>query len=278
MLINDQFIFLQLQKTGGTHMELLIGENFPNTLKGGKHFRLSKNFDIKNRNILGAIRNPWEWYLSYWTYSCMNKGGPHYQCCKKKSLLKFFTNGRKFNCNKEVAYSFYDFINCTKAELCRPINEWKYLYEDATDPKRFREWLKLVLSNERRFDLFQDYGISKISQVSGIYTYLFLFLYAENINDLFNKSMTLEELYNINININGVVKTENLNEDFIRILNILKIPYDKRLIKNIENIMKTNTSNRKHPISKYYDEASVNLVAEKESYLIKQFDYKFNAE
>ncbi|AOW77064.1 hypothetical protein A3Q34_09470 [Colwellia sp. PAMC 20917] len=276
MLVNNEFIFLQLQKTGGTYLESLILEHFPQTEQLGKHFRPSKSFDFQGKKVIGSIRNPWEWYLSYWSYSCLNKGGPYYQCCKKKSLTKFFTNGRKYNCHQEIPYCFNDLTNITKSEISRPSNKWARLYENANDPERFREWIKLVLAPERKFDLFQDYGVSTISNFAGIYTYLFFFLFAKDFQILFDESMSIDTLENIKLNLDGILKTENLESDFIFTLNSLNIPYHKALTPALAKKEKANTSNRAHPTSFYYDKETAELVANKEKFLINKFDYVFD--
>lgn len=274
MLVNEKFIFLQLQKTGGTHIESLLLEWFPDTINLGKHFRPEQSFNINNRKIVGAIRNPWEWYLSYWSYSCLNKGGPYYQCCKKKSLTKFFSNGRKLNCHKEIPYGINDLINCTKAELHRPRSKWEYLYSDSNNPKLFREWLKLILDHERRFDLFQDYGVSSVSNIAGIYTYLFLFLFTKDFEVLFDPLLKQPDLKNIQLNLDIVLRVENLEHDFIAALRSMDVPITEQMNASIVNKEKTNTSKRAHPYNFYYDDETIELVRNKEQFLIERFGYK----
>lgn len=69
MLVHDDFIFIFLQKTGTTFLEKFLLSIFPNCEKKfGKHDPVSKVVNIiKNRKVLGTVRNPWDWYVSWWS-------------------------------------------------------------------------------------------------------------------------------------------------------------------------------------------------------------------
>ena len=206
MLVNNKLVFLQLQKTGGTHIESLLFDLFPETKQLGKHYRIPDDFKVGLRLITGAIRNPWEWYLSYWSYSCLSKGGPFNRCIAPKSLLNVFNNKRMINSHNATPRAFGNLFKHAKCEIQRPTKRWKYLYEDANDPRRFREWLSLIFCSERKYDLFQDYGLSTVSNFAGFYTYLFLFIYVKHYSKLFEKRLTESDLHSLELNIDFMSK------------------------------------------------------------------------
>lgn len=273
MLVNDKLVFLQMQKTGCTHVESILFKIFPNSQQIGKHFRIPSRFEFRSRPVVGSIRDPWDWYLSYWAYSCLAKGGPYKRTVQSRNPLNVILDSRQANSHNEVPRRFTGLLKHSVSELFRPVGKWQYLYEDVNDPERFRLWLELVLSEERKFDLFQDYGLSSISQFSGLYTYLTLFLYAQDISVLFSDSFTREELQKVPLVISDVLKTEQLNEDFINFLKKIDIP----ITSDIEQALnaKTNTSKRKLPRDAYYNGASIDLVAKQDTYILKKFGYKY---
>lgn len=273
MLINDKFVFLQLQKTGCTHIEKTLFALFSDTQQYGKHYRLPENFAKERRIVFGSVRNPWDWYLSYWTYSCLQKGGPYKRSVAKRGLRNIISNPRLHNGHGELKPSLHGYLKHFQAELTRPVSKWRYLYEDVNDPSRFREWLKLVLSYERRFDLFQDYGMCEVSEITGLYTYLFLFLYADDLQVLSKCCHSMGNLKNLPLVTDYLIRTEHLNEDFIGLLTEQNINTPKEVSDSLK--IKTNTSNRSHSKSFYYDDECRKLVEHKEQYIVDKFGYRF---
>lgn len=269
MLLNDKIIFLQLQKTAGTYLESKIFEIFPETKQAGKHYRLSKDFKTDGRYVLGSIRNPWDWYLSYWTYSCQKKGGPYLRSQSPKSIKNMYLGDRRNNCNDEVPYSTVDLYRCIKAELTRPVEEWKYVYGDVEDPARFKKWLNLVFDPKRKYDLFPDFGLSSVSNFSGIYTYLFLFLFVEDFESLFDEKLNYSSLSKLDFRFDKILRVESLDQDFTEFLNSINVD------NSIDNNIKINSSNRRHHRDYYFDDESIALIAEKEKFIINMFDYRY---
>lgn len=273
MLVNEKLIFLQLQKTGGTHIESLLFDLFPETKQLGKHYRIPTDFSVGSRLITGAVRDPWQWYLSYWSYSCLSKGGPFNRCVAPKSFSNVFRNKRMKNSYNYTPRNFSKLLKHAKCEIQRPARRWAYLYEDSNDPQRFREWLKLVFCNERKYDLFQDYGFSAISNFAGVYTYLFLFLFSKHYPKLFDKRLTASTLKSLELNVDFFLRSENLSEDFKSLMSQSQIHLSDKLLAKIN--AKTNVSERAHTTNYYYDKESVELVRKKDAFIIHKFNYEF---
>lgn len=272
MLVNDKLIFLQLQKTGSTFIESRIFELLPETQQLGKHYRIPHEFNIGARKVIGSIRNPWDWYLSYWSYSCLRKGGPYNRCVSKKSIFNVLKNNRSPNYHNEINIPMRKIIAHAYYELHRPIDRWHYVYEDADDPKRFRLWLNMVLSEERKYDLFQDYGISNVSSHAGIYTYLYLFLFSKNLSQLFNSNYSSEKLNLIELSVDHILKVEQLDRDFDELLKTLY--NNSSYIKSVKaRKSPVNTSNRSHKRNFYYDEQTYDLIKNKEQLIINRYEY-----
>lgn len=72
MLIHDRFIFLHLQKTGGTYLAKALREELPKgSLRSGAPGTLHPGWDdippeARDRPVLFYVRNPWDWYVSYY--------------------------------------------------------------------------------------------------------------------------------------------------------------------------------------------------------------------
>lgn len=65
--------------------------------------------------------------------------------------------------------------------------------------------------------------------------------------------------------VNGVIRTESLEDDFIRILDEAGISLTEAQIDEIRNKQKKTNTSKRHGTAQYYDEITLALVAEKES-------------
>jgi len=276
MLINDKMVFLHLQKTGGSHLRSLLHELLPGTTQIGAHYRINNDFNIGNKLVIGAVRDPWNWYLSYWSFSCRKLGGMYTRSCRNKSIKHAFNNDRLQNSNGDLEFSIKQLPSLISAELTRPVKKWQYLYEDVNDVQRFRQWLILVMSSERKFDLFQDYGLSNIANSFGLYSYLYLFLYLKDIQILFNsnknKQLTIGSFNNALI-VDHWLKTESLNDDFFNALKTLDVTLtDEQKFTYLQK-PKSNVSKRTLTKHDYYDQKSIELVRKKDGLIINNHGY-----
>ena len=71
MLISDDYLFIHLQRTGGSFVEQFIiehldGWEFVEPKHGGISDTSGLLKQAKGRYVFGCVRNPWEWYVSWW--------------------------------------------------------------------------------------------------------------------------------------------------------------------------------------------------------------------
>lgn len=69
MLVTDKFVFLHLPRTGGTFVNEIIKRFFPSAVEIGYHLpRELLPSKFSHLPILGTVRNPWEFYVSWFHY------------------------------------------------------------------------------------------------------------------------------------------------------------------------------------------------------------------
>jgi hypothetical protein len=67
MLVTDKFVFLHLPRAGGTFVYEVVRKFFPSAREVGYHFpRELLPGEYSHLPILGTVRNPWEFYVSWY--------------------------------------------------------------------------------------------------------------------------------------------------------------------------------------------------------------------
>ena len=183
MFVADRLIYLQLQKTGCTHIAKLLEQSV-----GGKqlkkHSRIADPAACAGKTIVGSIRNPWDWYVSLWAFGCAGEGGIHRAVTRRRWLRSF-------------------------------AEEWRETYRDRNDPKLFRQWLRLMMDPRRRRDMG---GILSDGPLfAGVYTHRYVWLHWRELTPVHS----LEELRQTDASnnlLNAIIHTESLESDLIRVL------------------------------------------------------------
>jgi len=69
MLVTDKFVFLHLPRAGGTFVYDVVRKFFPSAREIGYHFpRELLPREYRHLPILGIVRNPWEFYVSWYEH------------------------------------------------------------------------------------------------------------------------------------------------------------------------------------------------------------------
>jgi len=257
MFIGEKLIYLQMQKTGCTYIANLLKDNIGGNIIGKHNWLIDYNVD---KIIIGSIRNPWHWYVSLWAYGCMKKGGLYNRLTNRRTPFK--KNIKRF----EFHYALND--------LVKPIKQWKGCYIDPESGENFRTWLKQIYNPNRKWDLGEGYAKYKFSDSVGFMTHRYCQLHHRNYRSNSTKrSLTsVEDLFEYdkeNNLLDYVIKMENMEIDLTRILK--KLGYINALKTNLlpENLNKSEH----HEVAYYYDTKTINLVRERERFIIEKFGY-----
>lgn len=279
MFVTDKIIYLQMHKTACTHIASLLSKHIGGK-QIGKHNWLE---DYQTQKLIcGSIRNPWDWYVSLWAFGCIGEGYLHTRVIFP-DFLKFpvmlksklrSTYGPYLSKNLQ----FSDLSSHFKNEINKPINLWRKSYNDNENPECFRTWLKLIYDKKRFRDFNEGYSESSINIFAGLMTYRYCNFFLKDFfkTKNFKGIGTIEELEKFdrtNNILDFVIKVESLENDFIQILEKSGYNINQETKNQILQSGKTNKS-KHNKTSHYYDQETINLVAEKEKFIIKKYNYK----
>lgn len=267
MFVSDELVFLQLQKTAGTHIAAVLTEHLGGEMRG-KHGPL--DFDPGDRLIVGSVRNPWDWYVSLWAYGCGAEGGV-------QGLLKFsrFENtkrllGQSWRSPAEWPTMLGDLVRNAR----RDVHFWRDVYSDPRDPERFRRWLHAILSPEGRKLLGADYSQRPLRNFAGFFTYRFLSVFTPS--DIWQRNANaIRQHADIGPFVDAhcapeiFIRNENLEDDLAQVFATLgRSDIDADTLKG----RRTNASKR-GKAAEYYDEEAIGLVAKSDPFFVEKFGY-----
>jgi hypothetical protein len=269
MFIADRIIYLQMHKTGCSHITKILSRAVPGEIRES-HSKLT--FDPGNRSIIGSVRNPWDWYVSLWAYGCAGKGALYSALTTpKKSARNLARALIRALPNLAEAYrslSRWLAIDDTRYKL------WSGLYGDPQDVRLFRRWLAFSLSEEGKKDFIEGYAESNLRTFAGFMTYRFVSLYADyekwnehgqHLSDL-NHLKAFFDRFSI---VDRTIHLETLEHDLFKILKELGYEVGSGIVGEGD---RTNSS--KHLFYKeYYDEVTEGLVADQERFIIERYGY-----
>ena len=242
MFISDQFVFLELHKTGCTHIRtilnrLVVGETV------GKHNLAKPELFNGKRKFIGSIRDPWEWYLSLWAFGCEKKGGVSQKVRRSKN-----------------------------------VEEWNETYKNVNDPSAFQHWLYMLTDSQYYPDLGEGYSDRSLSKFVGFLTYRYLMLFCttrnsiKNLDLLFSKDH-VHEFEKTNCFIDYFIRNESLETDLFRIIETHNPELTTQTKLEILSLPRSNATSVKAVVDKYYDVKTEKLVASIDSLIVRKFGY-----
>ncbi|MCK4708730.1 MAG: hypothetical protein KAU21_08940 [Gammaproteobacteria bacterium] len=250
MFISNDLAFIELHKTGCTHIGKLLA-SLVDGVQRGKH-NLPAPFVLNsNRYFLGSVRNPWDWYVSLWSYGCDKKG---------------------------LVYSHTTRPLANNAQDHRPAKnpkKWKRCYADVHSASAFQDWLHMMNDKKYWNDFGEGYGVNPAASFSGLLSFRFLNLFCQ---DVPSKPASIDDLIAYekqNCYINNFIRTEHLEDDLIKALENCKINLTEQQKQFIYAAGKTNTSASRNLTAHYYDKQTAELVYEREKIIIDKFSYVF---
>lgn len=272
MIIGDNIVYLELQKTGSTYTSNILSsipnQNWQSIGKHNTYKDVFKNDLIKFENKLkiGNIRNPWDWYVSLWAYGCMHKGAIYNRLAKNL-----------FQSCKEHPMPTLSLIYRNPISIFKKRSKWRELYSDSNDKASFNVWLKLILKNSNE-KLNIKFHNSLFSRNFGLLTYRYLALFTYDFDRCHNILESFDEVENFdkkNNFLDLVIKTENINYKLLENCKVLGVKEEdlRAIISSFKS--KRNSSQHKRAIS-YYDNESKDLVREKDAFIINKYGYTFD--
>lgn len=94
VLVTDKFVFLHLPRSGGTFVYEVVKKFFPSAHEIGYHFpRALLPREYLHLPLLGTVRNPWEFYVSWYHYH----GASETYSSSKNILFWCVSEDRKLN-------------------------------------------------------------------------------------------------------------------------------------------------------------------------------------
>ncbi len=260
MLETDKFAFIELPRTGSTHtMYLLKG------LFGGKRSRMHLPADDKTlarqRSFIGTVRNPWDWYISHWSMYRGGVGSLHRHSRRSRETIR---------------------SGPAKGEIHDP-EVWLPCISktDPPDVSAFRLWVKTLCTPEiMRVTLPSCFGKSGLLQFAGIYSHMYVSIFCTNQHILNQPGAvtdlaSLKQFVFVNRYAKYMVRTENLAKDLEAALQAIGMDLTAKQIKTIHEVPARNRTNRTLPLAAYYDQETIDLVAERDRFIIDQYGYSY---
>jgi len=266
MYVSDKVIFLQLHKTACTHVTRVLQAHLGGETKA-KHSTLS--VDPDGRLVLGSIRNPWDWYVSLWAFGCMSKGSLFSQLTASKTKI-LTRSGRRALQDPTSAWAR---LMLTPDILVSDTGKWIDAYREAVDPEDFRRWLKGILSREGQVRISDDYSVLPLNKFCGFLTYRFVSLFSDQTAwTKQSRSITdyeeLERYFEKHGVVQRFIRNESVESDLLEMFEVIDVKAKDEFFQG----ERTNSSSRKD-VSFYYDEETVELVAQKDRLIIEKFHY-----
>ncbi len=267
MYVSDDLVFLQLQKTACSHIESILKSCVPGETIG-KHGPLT--FNPGRRRIVGSIRNPFDWYVSLWSYGCQGQGAI-------RTTLTTGAARQTFRTLRERARhpTRWKEVPPILARTLSHVNEdFEALYTDSDDPELFRAWLQRLLQGPGRPYLEGDYPIQPVDERLGLLSYRFLQLFTDfqawtkHRPALLNQA-DVRQFYHDHAICSTFIRNERLEQDLADLLCDLGYETSAQALRRD----KVNASKHR-PYTEYYNNETVALVRNRDGLICDLFSYE----
>jgi hypothetical protein len=268
MFISDQIVFVELQKTGCTHIRNLLCELVGGELRD-KHDQVPASLFNGQRRFLGSVRDPWEWYISLWAYGCDGRGNLFGRVTRDGYRLR----GLGWRRSPLAALA-----SLPRMRPNRHAAQWRRTLRDAQDPGAFREWLHMLHDRSHWHELGEGYAQTRLCGFAGLFTYRYLTLFActrgedATLRGIASPA-ALQQFEREQCFIDHFIRNERLVPDLLAALQASGIDVPAQAHDRIAARPRTNTSSRRHGAGYFYDEASSRLVADRDRLIVDRFGY-----
>jgi len=267
MFVSEKVVFVELQKTGCTHIRDLLME-----LVGGefveRHIQANPRLFTAGRQFLGSVRDPWAWYVSLWAYGCDDQGDFHSNVATQGIRLR------------RRGWKIHPFSLALEVLQSRPnwhAAEWRRTCQDVNDPGAFRQWLHMVHDETYWADFGEGYWRFPMNRFAGLMTYRYMKLFTCRKGELDTlRAVTtpeqLAEHARRQCFIDHFIRNEHLESDLLAALQRMGIDVPANAVE-LKARPRTNTSSKKRGPGYYYDDETEQLVGAREKSIIDTFGY-----
>jgi hypothetical protein len=268
MFVSDKIVFMELQKTGCTHIRNLLKEAV-----GGefveRHIQADPRLFSDGRVFLGSVRDPWDWHVSLWAYGCDRKGD-------------FFSNvtttGIRLRNRGWKKHPYSLFVELLESRPNWHAEQWRRTFRDANDAGAFREWLYMLHDETYWPDVGEGYWRHGLNRFAGLLTYRYMKIFTcrkgelDNLRTLSTPEQ-LAEHERKNCFIDYFIRNERLESDLLDTLQSMKLEIPGDVAAGMMSRPRTNTSSKKHGPGHYYDAETEKLVGDRDRLIIDKFGY-----
>lgn len=269
MFVSDKIVFMELQKTGCTHIRNLLRE-----IVGGqfveRHIQADPRLFTEGRSFLGSVRDPWDWHVSLWAYGCDDKGDFH---------SNVTTNGIRIRRRGWRLHPYSTLVEYLQSRPNRHAEEWKRTCRDVNDAGAFRQWLYMLHDEKYWPDVGEGYWRYPLNRFAGLLTYRYIKIFTcrKGELDLLRDVSTPGKLFaheRERCFIDHFIRNESLEPDLLAVLERMGIEVPERVAAGMASRPRTNTSSKKHGPGYYYDADTERLVGERERLIVERFGYR----
>ena len=271
MLTSDKLILVELHKTGAARLQKVLGDVLGGEKSGGRRQSYADELAVLGKPVVGYLCNPLSWYLEQWQLGCAGKGDIHKRLTSDVRWAQLNTRLKNRE-GKEGSKPDRKQI----PEGWGPEHARDFWYADAENPEAFREWLRAVVS-ERGLRKLVDhaYGSSPMSRMAGLMSYQFFNMFvrgAENMEKSVDSMEALASLHEGQKITTHFIRAESIGADLKRVLDALQVPLSDDQRAAVEGL-KDRAGAAEAANIRFYDAASLRLVAKREAFLNQLFGY-----
>ncbi len=248
MVIGDNFVFIHNPRTGGAFTRKFFSKTFENITSGELNTWHLTVRDIpqshKNKFTFGNIRNPWDWYISW--YHLQKK-------YKKDSIFwKLFT--------KDNGSDFKSYMKNVLSD------------EFMKEHLDYQTHLPGNVRSTETIPLFQYMNHLDI----GFFSYRYIYMYFEKANEIFTDPDTnlAFDHHDEFFYLDDVCRCRELAGDIKRVLTSIGISLTTKQ-KNFLHKKKKIGKTKHGPYQSYYDDELRKLVRYKDRLIIDKYGYVF---
>lgn len=266
MIVTDKFVFIHMHKCGGTFINLFIKKFFPSAREVGYHYPISMlPAAYKHLPVLGTVRNPWDFYVSYYMFQkeLLHRAHCAIALLTEEQKAGLCADGVDLFNGVDALFSYLshggkqDFAATLNGFLDLPSSRELLDGALARMPRNYGQRgpdTPIQRYGFRGMDLL-DHELANIyNSGSGFYTFLFKRMYGDGAAH--------------------ILPTARLSEGLLDFLRSVSVEISSEMEDYVMNHPRENRSEHAH-YATYYSPQLMQRVAEQESFLIQRYGFEF---